>query len=274
MVKRPTTSDATASRSNVNTDLAQALMSNQFFLVYQPTIDLRTSAFAGVEALMRWRHPTLGVLSPNEFLGELEASGQIISVGRWALVTACNQGAQWHAKGYRFTVSVNVSLTQLGHPEFVHDVAIALTSSRFDPELLVLEFSQSVLAEPDHVLRRRLDQLTSLGVHLAIDDFEPGRAPLDELEGFPIDTVKLDRNFIAQITDSAEVASLVHSLVERAKALGVRVVASGIEDAAQRRQLQLVEVSAGQGFHFSAPHEAAEIDRLLQDFAIFSGKPL
>ena len=148
------------------------------------------------------------------------------------------------------------------------------TSSRFDPELLVLEFSQRVLAESETSLRERLNQLTSLGVHLAIDDFEPGRAPLDELRDFPIDTVKLDRNFIAAITSSNEAASLVHELVERAKTLGVRVVASGIEDAAQRRQLQFEQVNAGQGFHFSAPHEAAEIDRLLQDFAIFSGKPL
>jgi len=235
-------------------------------------IDLRTNAFAGVEALIRWRHPTRGVLSPSDFLDELEESGQIVAVGRWALITACAQGALWHAKGYRFTVSVNVSRTQLARPEFVDDVAIALASSRFDPEQLILEFSQHALTD-DVTARERLEQLSSLGVHLAIDDVEPG-TPLDQLRGFPIDTVKLDRDFIGALTSSDEAASLVHSLVERARSLDVRVIASGIEDAEQRRRLQFEQVNTGQGFHFSAPHEAAEIDRLLRDFAIFSGKPL
>lgn len=254
------------------TDLATALVSNQFFLVYQPMIDLRTNAFAGVEALIRWRHPSRGVLTPSDFLDELEASGQIVAVGRWALVTACGQGATWHAKGYRFTVSVNVSRTQLAREEFVDDVAIALASSRFDPEQLVLEFSRHALEDGD-TQHQRLERLSALGVHLAVDDVEPA-PPLERLRGYPIDTVKLDRDFIAALSNSDEAAAQVRTLVEQAKSLGVRVIASGIEDAEQRRQLQFEQVSTGQGFHFSAPHEAAEIDRLLGDFAIFSGRPL
>jgi len=272
MTEEPTNPREASSHGDATADLARALVANQFFLVYQPMIDLRTNAFVGVEALIRWRHPTRGVLGPGDFLDELEESGQIVAVGRWALITACAQGARWHAKGYRFTVSVNVSRAQLARPEFVDDVAIALASSRFDPEQLILEFSQRAL-EDGATDRERLDQLSSLGVHLAVDDVEPG-TPLDQLRDFPIDTVKIDRDFIAAIADSEEAASLMRSLVERARSLGVRVIASGIEDAEQRRRLQFEQVSTGQGFHFSAPHEAAEIDRLLRDFAIFSGRPL
>jgi len=271
MVEESASCEAKSSPDD-STDLAHALLADQFFLVYQPMIDLHTNAFAGVEALIRWRHPSRGVLSPGDFLDELETSGQIIAVGRWALVTACNQGASWHAKGYRFTVSVNVSRTQLRQREFVDDVAIALASSRFDPEQLVLEFSRRAL-EDDGAQREHLKRLSALGVHLAIDDVEPDTS-LEQLRDYPIDTVKLDRDFIAALTDSDEAASQVRALVAQARSLGVRVVASGIEDAEQRRQLQIEQVSTGQGFHFSAPHEAAEIDRLLRDFAIFSGRPL
>jgi EAL domain-containing protein (putative c-di-GMP-specific phosphodiesterase class I) len=215
-------------------ELGQALALGQFFLVYQPTIDLQTNAFAGVEALIRWRHPVRGVVNPETFISELESSGQIVPVGRWALDTACAQAAQWHAKGYRFAVSVNISGKQLELVELVEDVADALSSSRFDPSLLVLEFAQK----------------------------------------FHIDIVKLDKGFIAGITDSSEAADQIHSLVQLAKTLGVQIFASGIEDVNQRQRLQSEEVDIGQGFLFSTPHEAAQIDRFLEDFAIFSGKPL
>ncbi|MDE3082854.1 MAG: EAL domain-containing protein [Acidobacteriota bacterium] len=249
-------------------DLARALVADQFFLVYQPAIDLRTNAFAGVEALIRWRHPTRGVIGPDEFLAELELSGQIVSVGRWALTTACHQGAEWHARGYRFRISVNISTEQLHRDEFVDDVAIALSTSRLDPDFLVLEFSHNALAEV------RLADLRSLGVHVAIDDFRPDAASLAEIEKLPVDVIKLDRRFIADIANSTDAVTLVHSIVTIARSRGIQVIASGIEDVEQRRRLQIEEVSAGQGFLFSAPREAADIDRLLRDFSIFSGRPL
>jgi len=121
---------------------------------------------------------------------------------------------------------------------------------------------------------RRLAELKTLGVRLAVDDFAPGDTPLADLAKFPIDIVKLDKGFIAGITNSPEAAALIHTLVQLAKALGVQIIASGIEDAEQRKRLAIEEVSIGQGFHFSRPHEAQEIDRYLEDFAIFSGKPL
>jgi EAL domain-containing protein (putative c-di-GMP-specific phosphodiesterase class I) len=251
-----------------------ALAAHEFFLVYQPTIDLETNAFAGVESLIRWRHPERGVLNPVEFIHDLESSGEIVPIGRWALARACADGAAWHDKGYRFNVSVNVSPRQFSDSSFHHDVANALSESRFDPSLLVLEFAQETLAESRDATRSRLANLRELGVKFAIDDFEPGESALDEIQEFAIDIVKLDREFVATLATSHDAGSLVHSLVQISETRHIQVIASGIEDSDQREALQNEKVHVGQGFLFSEPHEAAEIDRYLEDFSIFSGKPL
>jgi EAL domain-containing protein (putative c-di-GMP-specific phosphodiesterase class I) len=252
-------------------ELTTALGDEQFFLVFQPEIDLNSNAFVGVEALLRWRHPQRGVLGPDTFVPALESSGLILTVGRWALATACAQGAEWHDKGFRFTVSVNVSALQFEWSGFVDEVEDVIATSRFPASLLVLEFAQATLAGD---VADRLHGLTQLGVRLAIDDFEPGQSLLSDLENLPINVLKLDRHFVASLSDSAVGAELVHSLVDMAKKSQLQIVASGIEDAEQRQRLQLEEVGVGQGFLFSEPHEAAVIDRYLEDFSIFSGKPL
>ena len=252
-------------------ELTKALEDEQFFLVYQPEIDLHSNAFVGVEALIRWRHPQRGVLSPDAFVPELESSGLIMAVGRWALATACAQGAEWHDKGFRFTVSVNISARQFAWNGFVEEVEEVLTSSRFPSGLLVLEFALRTLSGE---LTDRLTELTQLGVRLSVDDFEPGPSLLSDIENLPITVVKLDRQFVATLSDSPTGAELVHTLVDWAKKSRLQIVASGIEDAEQRQRLQLEEIGVGQGFLFSRPHEAAEIDRYLEDFSIFSGKPL
>lgn len=252
-------------------ELAKALADEQFFLVYQPEIDLHSNAFVGVEALIRWRHPARGVLGPDEFVPVLEASGLILAVGRWALATACAQGAEWHDKGFRFTVSVNVSPKQFAWPGFVGEVDEALASSRFPAGLLVLEFAQETLRGES---MPRLAELAELGVRLSVDDFEPGQSLLGDIENLPITIVKLDRRFVATLSESSNGTELVHALVELAKKSQLQIVASGIEDAEQRQRLQLEDVGVGQGFLFSRPHEAADIDRYLENFSIFSGKPL
>jgi EAL domain-containing protein (putative c-di-GMP-specific phosphodiesterase class I) len=255
-------------------ELATAFENGQFFLVYQPTIDLQTSAFAGVEALLRWRHPVEGVVGPDRFIHVLEQSDLIVEVGRWTLATACRQGALWHSKGYRFTVSVNVAKKQFERPEFIDDVTAALNSSRFDANLLVLEFSQQTLLDGGAQAKELLSELVGMGVRVAVDDFSLGRSTLSQLEQFPIDIVKLNRVSIEGIAGSEEAAALVHSLVQLAKLHKVQIIASGIEDAEQRRRLQVEQVSIGQGFLFSRPHEVVDIDRFLEDFALFSGRPL
>ena len=155
-------------------DLAAALERGQFFLVYQPTIDLETNGFAGVEALLRWRHPERGVLGPDLFIADLDRSGEIAAVGRWALVTACRDGASWHDKGYRFNVSVNISRRQFASDKFFEDVANALSASRFDPALLVLEFTQGTLAEDRDDSVARLARLRTLGVRSPLTTLSRG----------------------------------------------------------------------------------------------------
>jgi len=255
-------------------ELSHALARDQFFLVYQPTIELQSNAFAGVEALIRWRTTNDGVVGPEMFISELERSGQIGEVGKWALDRACQQGAEWHAKGYRFAVSVNNSVKQLESTTFVDDVKNALHMTRFDPALLVLEFSQESLLRGGASTVTTIEELKTLGVKIAVDDFTPGVSPLSTLQQIPIDIVKLDRNFINGISKSPQDVELVQSLVQLGKSLNLLIVASGIEDIDQRQRLEVKEIHFGQGFLFSAPREAEQIDKFLEDFAIFSGRPL
>ena len=253
-------------------DVELALGANEFYLVYQPEIDLHTDGFAGVEALIRWRHATRGVVAPGDFIPLLEASGGIVAVGRWALETACYQGAEWHAKGYRFPVSVNTSVQQLRQRSFVNDTERLVRESRFDPAHLTLEFSSTAVDDAE-----ALDTLSLLhdrGVRLAIDDFAPGRPSFEELATLPIDIIKLDRQFVANNSHATDAASVIHDLVGEARSLNLRVIASGVEHAAQRDQLRDEHVDVGQGFHFARPYEVHEIDRFLEDFALFSGRPL
>ncbi len=249
-----------------------ALEADQFFLVYQPEFDLRTNAFVGVEALIRWRHPERGELAPRDFLPALEADGGIVPVGRWTLLTACLQGSEWHDKGYRFSVSVNISIPQAARQEFFTEVEAALTTTRFPAALLVLEFSQAVLHAGAPFVKR-LVELRVLGVRIAIDDFEPDHSSIIDLEGLPVDIVKLDRDFINDATRVPS-AQLINAVVDQAKVQHIQVVAAGVEDADQSELLRIGNVGVGQGFHFSRPREAAEIDQMLLDFSIFSGKPI
>ncbi|MGH9021147.1 MAG: EAL domain-containing protein [Acidimicrobiales bacterium] len=255
-------------------ELAAALEGHQFFLVYQPAIDLQTGAFAGVEALIRWRHPTRGVLGPDDFLATLADSDLIAEVGRWVLTTACRQGALWHRKGYRFNVSVNVAARQFARPSFVDDVVGALTQSRFNPAMLTLELAEKSLVKGNRDVAPRLAKIANLGVRIAVDDFALGRSTLAELERFPVTSIKLSRASIASVVTTKRGAARLGELVAEATAQGVAVIASGVEDAEQRELLATERVAAGQGFLFSRPHEVAEIDRFLEDFALFSGKPL
>jgi len=272
MESSPSNSDQPLGNVHDETEVASALENEQLFLVYQPEFDLQTNAFVGVEALIRWRHPTEGVKLPKEFLPALESGGYIIPAGRWALLTACLQGAEWHDKGYRFSVSVNISAQQFDRLEFIAEVEEALLVSRFPAAYLVLEFPQAILTEKGKSLER-LERLRALGVRIAIDDFEPVHSVLADLGEAPIDVVKLDRDFIAKVTDASS-TELVHALVRLAKEHDVQIVAAGVEDAAQRDLLQMENVGVGQGFHFSRPREAGEIDQMLLDFSIFSGKPI
>jgi EAL domain-containing protein (putative c-di-GMP-specific phosphodiesterase class I) len=267
-------SEASASEAVLIPELARALAEHQYFLLYQPTMDLQNGAFVGVEALLRWRHPVDGVVPPDRFLPALERSGAIVEVGAWVVGEACRQGAEWHARGSRMSVSVNVSRRQLQDPDLPRTVERALDATGFDAGHLVLELSEQFLAEQAGAARDQLDRLRALGVRIAVDDFGARIGSASVLRGLPVDIVKIDRSVVAAMSRSPEDAARVHELVQVGKSLGIRTIAQGIEDDDQRLALQVEDVDVGQGFLFSVPHDAEEIDRFLEDFAIFSGEPI
>ena len=244
-----------------------ALRDEEFYLLYQPEIDLHTGGFVGVEALLRWQRDGRTV-NPADFLERLESSGDIIAVGHWALETACSQATEWYSKGYRFRVAVNVSIRQLAHPDFVDHVRHALRASRLAPAQLTLELSYRWLDTPD--ADRVLQELDDLHVTLALDDAAPGRPDVATVVDTPIRVVKLDRALVSSTLEGDEVSRYIHE----ARSHALVVVASGIEDAVVRDRLRAEEVDVGQGFHFARPYEAREIDRFLEDYALFSGRPL
>jgi EAL domain-containing protein (putative c-di-GMP-specific phosphodiesterase class I) len=247
-----------------------ALEAGEFVLLYQPTMDLHTNGFSGVEALVRWRQPE-GLLGPDAFLAEMQESGAVVELGHWTLLAACFQGALWHARGYRILVAVNIAARHFARDGFVTEVEAVLRRTRFDPHLLSLELSSLVVLDDPHS-PGRLAALNDLGVVTAVDDVGLD-APLADLAAQGVRMAKLSRTAVAAVGDSPDTAEALARLVEAARASGVRLVASGIEDIAQRGLLEGA-VGLGQGYLFSRPHEAAEIDRLLEDYALFSGDPL
>jgi len=222
-----------------------ALARDEFFLMYQPTIDLATRRLCGVEALLRWQRCDNDVVQPDAFIPELERSGVIVPVGAWVLEQACRQGAKWHAEGLRVTVAVNVSSAQLMLDRFVSDVELALAVSGFDPSMLVLEVTETTLMRDVDDAVVHLGALRSLGVRIAVDDFGTGYSSLAYLRRLPVDVLKIDRSFVADLSSSSESQALVKTLVQLARAMRLETVAEGIEDESQLSQLLAEGVDLG-----------------------------
>jgi diguanylate cyclase (GGDEF)-like protein len=266
----PSMQESVDHHRKLEVDLQGALEAQQFFLMYQPTVDLSTGAFTGVEALLRWNHPERGVVQPNDFIPALESSGLIVPVGAWVLHDACRQGALWQGRGHRFTVSVNISAKQLERDQLVTDVREAISMSGFDPNELILELTETALMHDSGSTLSRLMLLKAIGVRIAIDDFGTGYSSLAYLRQFPIDILKIDRSFVSGIADTKESAALVHTLVQLGKVLGIETIAEGVETNDQRSRLETENVDAGQGFLFARPLAVEDLDRLLLESA---GKP-
>ena len=254
---------AAIDRLELKSDLDSALSGDQFFLLYQPIFELDNMHIRGVEALLRWRHPTKGVIAPDNFIPVLEDSGMIIDVGRWVLDEACRQAAGWQAKGYPTTMAVNVSMRQLESDLLVEHVHQALSESRLSPASLIIEVTESNLMRDANATVSRLNKLKDLGVMVAIDDFGTGYSSLAYLRQFPVDVLKIDRSFISEMDGSPDSAALIHTLVELGRTLGLVTLAEGIEDTHQLEGLRSEQCERGQGFIFSRPIEPGEIEELL-----------
>ena len=254
---------AAQDRITLEMDLADAIAAEELFLVYQPTFDLKSERTTGVEALLRWRHAERGVIAPDAFIPIAERSGLILSIGRWVLHTATLQAAEWRARGYELSISVNVSGRQLDHDELVDDVRSALRESGLEPSALTVEITETALMKDPEATARRLTAIKELGVRVAVDDFGTGYSSLAYLRQFPVDTLKIDRAFVQGIASSKESAALIQTLIELGKSLNLETLGEGIEDLEQLEHLQRAHCDSGQGFLFARPLEADALTEFL-----------
>jgi EAL domain-containing protein (putative c-di-GMP-specific phosphodiesterase class I) len=256
--------NAVQSRMELEMDLRDAITRSEFFLVYQPTFNLGDMRPTGVEALIRWRHPTRGIVEPGDFVPLLETTGLIIAVGKWVLQEACRQGAAWRQAEIAIGMAVNVSARQLDTDEFVGDVRDALSESGLDTGALTLEITETTLMRNLKETARRLTAIRELGVRIAIDDFGTGYSSLAHLQQFPVDELKIDRSFISHLTENAEGETLVHTLVQLGKALSIETLAEGVEQQRELSILQEEQCDSGQGFLYARPLDAAAAETFLR----------
>jgi diguanylate cyclase (GGDEF)-like protein len=258
--------DVVQRQAALEQDLRAAIEREEFFLVYQPTFDLRGMVPTGVEALIRWRSPARGLVQPNDFIPQLEQSGLIVPVGRWVLEHACAQGAAWREAGHPIGVAVNVSARQLDGDEFVAVVEQALATSGIDANALTLEITETALMRNAQETAQRLSAIKQLGVRIAIDDFGTGYSSLSHLQRFPVDALKIDRSFLSQLAENPEGETLLRTLVQLGKALSIETLAEGIERSQELVLLQEEDCDSGQGYLFARPLEAGDAERFLREW--------
>jgi len=267
-------------RIELESDLRRAIEHEDFVLHYQPIVILETGRITGVEALVRWQHPVRGLLPPAQFIPMAEETGLIMPLGAWVLREACSQVQQWRARrgdAAPLVLTVNVSGRQLQSAQFVDDVRAALDGSGLAPHALILELTESVLTTQTESVITALQAVKAVGVRLAIDDFGTGYSSLSYLQRFPIDILKIAKPFVDDVAAAANPTdpdrrALAQAVITLGATLSVRTIAEGIEQPQQRARLQELGCGLGQGFHFSRPVPAAELETLLfahgPDFAL------
>ncbi|HUG26082.1 bifunctional diguanylate cyclase/phosphodiesterase [Piscinibacter sp.] len=244
--------------------LRHAVERGELALHYQPKMDLRTQRIVGVEALMRWRHPVLGMVSPAQFIPIAEETGLIVAMGKWALQTACAEAVGWQARGLPpVQMSVNLSPRQLNSPTLIGDIAQILASTRLDPALLELEITEGLMMQnPEHAAAL-FQQVRDMGVGLAIDDFGTGYSSLSYLKRFPLTTVKIDRSFVNDLPQDADAQALTTGIVTLAHGLRMKVVAEGVETAAQLDYLRANGCDEIQGYHLCRPVASEDVCKFM-----------
>ena len=243
-------------RHRLGHDLHTALAENQFVVEYQPVVDLAVGTVTGAEALVRWQHPTRGLVAPGEFIARAEETGLIVPLGAWVLRIACVQAVTWQSEADRpLRIAVNVSGRQLREPDFVEMVRAALHDSGLPSSSLCLEMTESILMERDEAGLAQLTALREDGVHLAIDDFGTGYSSLAALRRLPVDQLKIDRSFVAGLPGDDDAATIAWAIVHLGHALGLEVLAEGVETREQQAELMRFGCDVAQGFLFGRSHQ-------------------
>jgi predicted signal transduction protein with EAL and GGDEF domain len=243
--------------------LRRALERVEFVLHFQPQMNLDTGAIAGVEALLRWQHPTRGLLCPMDFMSVAEQSGLIVPIGRWVLREACRQAKAWENLGFApIRIAVNVSAVELRSKHFVAGVQAVLADTGLLPRNLELELTETFLMQDSSATATVLQALKGLGVQLALDDFGTGYSSLSYMRRFPIDALKIDQSFVRDLTTDPDDASIVGAVINMGHSLHMRVVAEGVETAEQASMLREQSCPEGQGYYFGRPLSAESMSAL------------
>jgi EAL domain-containing protein (putative c-di-GMP-specific phosphodiesterase class I) len=248
----------------LESNMRAALERREFIVEYQPQVNTRDFRLVGMEGLVRWSHPSLGLIYPGEFIKLAEDSGLIIPMGECVLETACFQNKSWHDAGFDpLRLSLNLSARQFQHPTFLSTVAQILKETQVDPTSLELELTEgSIMKDPEQAIEK-LQELKRMGLRVAIDDFGTGYSSLNYLKRFPIDTLKIDQSFVRDLTTDAHDAAIVQAIITLAHALGLTVIAEGVETQEQLEMLTLLECDVVQGFLFSKSLSAGDFHELL-----------
>ncbi len=249
----------------LRTDLAEAIREGQLVLHYQPTVDLRTQTVSGFEALVRWAHPTRGLLFPGDFIGEAERSGLVVPMGEWVLREACRAAVGMQVDGDGPSMAVNVAAAQLAQPGFAETVLDVLRTAGLPPHRLVLEITETAVVEDIETSVVLLGGLREHGVRVAIDDFGTGYNSLSSLAALPADVLKVDKSFVDRLGGAQADSSLVEAILAMSTALSLVTVAEGVEDADQARWLHQHAASTGQGYLWSRPVPLEAAVALLRD---------
>ena len=249
-------------RITLKNSLRHALERDEFELYYQPQFDARSGTIFGVEALIRWRHPELGLITPAHFIPLLEETGLIEPVGFWVLRTACQHSKKWHNAGLNFQMSINLSSRQFNNTSFITSVESIITETQVNPECLELELTESMLMRNASSTINALKGLNNLGIRFAIDDFGTGYSSLNYLRRFPIDTIKIDRSFVRDITTDADDMAICSAIIGMAHSLSLSVIAEGVETAEQLEFLKNRDCHYIQGNYLGHPLPVTQLEQL------------
>jgi diguanylate cyclase (GGDEF)-like protein/PAS domain S-box-containing protein len=261
-------------RQSLENGLRHALEREEFTIHYQPKVNLDSGNIVGVEALIRWLHPELGMVPPSEFIPIAEECGLIVPIGRWVLNEACHQAQAWQDIGLApIRIAVNISAVELRSKDFVPDVGLILAATGLESRFLELELTETFLLQDSASTSAVLQDLRQLGLKLALDDFGTGYSSLTHLRRFPIDTLKIDRSFVNNVTTNSDDAGIVCAMISMGRDLHMRVVAEGVETQEQLAFLRDHECPFGQGYYFSKPVAARECGRLLRQGVDLNGLP-